>query len=49
MEEARKNKNEFKNMTELNKKLIYNYQPISISPGGYFTQVYLFDESGLPN
>lgn len=36
-------------MTELQKKLIYNYQPRLLALGEDFTQIYEFDESGLPN
>jgi gamma-glutamyl hydrolase len=44
--EARKNKNQFP-VAELNKKLIYNYQPM-LTPGDYvFLQIYVFDERNL--
>lgn len=46
MEQARKNKNIFP-IDELNKKLIYNYQP-TFTPLTYaFVQVYIFDESKI--
>lgn len=44
--EARKNKNVYP-YQELQKKLIYNYQPKLLSLDQYFVQVYLFDESSL--
>lgn len=44
--EARKNKNTFP-VEELNKKVIYNYQP-TLTPLDYaFVQVYIFNERNL--